>query len=158
MLSAVLPVLKKGGILMLAYVAPLLIVAVILAPLYYIYRRKKSGKNVRTALVCNILSVFGLMAFFASLGVAQMPVFAAESADAAAALSDSAGLGMIAAALATGLSGIGGGIAVAAAASAALGAVSENEKMFGRALIFVALAEGIALYGLIISFQILGKF
>ena len=61
----------------------------------------------------------------------------------------------VGAALATGLSGIGGGIAVASAASAAIGAMSENEKIMGKTLIFVALAEGIALYGLIISLLIL---
>ena len=59
------------------------------------------------------------------------------------------------AALSTGLSGIGGGIAVASAASAAIGAMSENEKIMGKTLIFVALAEGIALYGLVISILIL---
>jgi len=62
----------------------------------------------------------------------------------------------IAAALSTGLSCIGGGIAVASAASAALGAISEDSSIMGKALIFVALAEGIALYGLIVSFTILG--
>jgi len=65
------------------------------------------------------------------------------------------GLGYIGAALAVGLSGIGGGIAVSAAASAALGAISENEKVFGKALIFVGLAEGVALYGLLIAFMII---
>jgi V/A-type H+-transporting ATPase subunit K len=55
------------------------------------------------------------------------------------------------------MSCIGAGIAVAASASSALGAISENEKTFGKALIFVALAEGVALYGLLISFQILSK-
>ena len=66
-----------------------------------------------------------------------------------AGLSLGSGLGYIAAALAVGSSGIGGGIAVASASSAALGAISE-------ALIFAGLAEGIALYGLIIAFMILG--
>ena len=51
--------------------------------------------------------------------------------------------------------GIGGGIAVASAASAAIGAMSENEKIMGKTLIFVALAEGIALYGLVISIMII---
>ena len=53
------------------------------------------------------------------------------------------------------LSGIGGGIAVAASASAALGAISENEKAFGKALIFVGMAEGVALYGLIVALLLL---
>ena len=53
--------------------------------------------------------------------------------------------------------GIGSGIAVASSASAALGAISEDGSIFGKSMIFVAMAEGIALYGLIISFMILGK-
>ena len=52
---------------------------------------------------------------------------------------------------------VSGGIAVASAASAALGAVSEDSSIFGKSLIFAGLAEGVCLYGLIISFMILGK-
>mgnify|MGYP000656426131 CR=1 FL=1 len=66
------------------------------------------------------------------------------------------GMGYIAAALVTGLSCIGAGVAVASAASAAIGALSEDSSIMGKALIFVALAESIALYGLLISFSILG--
>ena len=55
-------------------------------------------------------------------------------------------IGLVAAALATGLAGIGGGMAVASAAPAAIAANSENEKTFGKSLIFVALGESIALY------------
>ena len=63
----------------------------------------------------------------------------------------------LAAAVVTSLSGIGGGIAVAAGAPAAIGATSEDPKAFGKALIFVALGEGIALYGLLVSILILSK-
>ena len=52
---------------------------------------------------------------------------------------------------------IGGGVAVSAAASAALGAISEDSSILGKSLIFVGLAEGVCLYGLIISFMIIGK-
>ena len=62
-------------------------------------------------------------------------------------------IGLVAAALATGLAGIGGGMAV----PAAIAANSENEKTFGKSLIFVALGESIALYGLVISIMILSK-
>ena len=48
-----------------------------------------------------------------------------------------------------------GGSASAASASAALGAISENDKAFGKALIFVGLAEGVALYGLIVALLLL---
>lgn len=70
----------------------------------------------------------------------------------------SEGIGLLAAALVTGLAGIGGGIAVAAGAPAAIAATSEDAKAFGKALIFVALGESIALYGVVISILILNKF
>ena len=75
----------------------------------------------------------------------------------AIAAGNTAVFGYLAAALSTGLACIGGGIAVSAAASAALGAISEDSSILGKSLIFVGLAEGVCLYGLIISFMILGK-
>ncbi len=65
--------------------------------------------------------------------------------------------GYLGAALAVGASTLGAGIAVGLVGSAAMGAVSERPEMAGRALIFLGLAEGIAIYGLIISIMILGK-
>lgn len=62
----------------------------------------------------------------------------------------------IAAAIATGLSTIGAAIAVGLVGSSAMGAMSERPEMAGRALIFVGLAEGIAIYGLIVAIMILG--
>lgn len=59
------------------------------------------------------------------------------------------------AALSTGLACIGAGIAVGIAGAAAIGGITEKPEILGRALIFVGLAEGIAIYGLIISFMIL---
>jgi len=63
----------------------------------------------------------------------------------------------LAAALATGLACIGGGIAVGGSGAAAIGATAEKPETFGRALLFVGLAEGIAIYGLVLSFIILGR-
>ncbi|KDR94779.1 V/A-type H+-transporting ATPase subunit K [Peptoclostridium litorale DSM 5388] len=80
-------------------------------------------------------------------------IFAAE----AGAVSSASGLGFIAAALCTGLATIGAGYAVGAVGSSALGAVSEDPSILGKTLIFVGLAEGIAIYGLIISILILGR-
>ena len=54
-----------------------------------------------------------------------------------------------------GLAGIGGGIAVASGSAAAIGATAENPKAFGKSIIFVALGEGLGLYGLLISILIL---
>ena len=67
------------------------------------------------------------------------------------------GIGMIAAAIATGLACIGSGIAVAVVASSAVGAISENPSLLGKTIIFAGLAEGIAIYGLIIAIMILNK-
>jgi V/A-type H+-transporting ATPase subunit K len=63
----------------------------------------------------------------------------------------------LAAALATGLACIGAGIAVGLVGAAATGAVAEKPETFGRVLIFVGLAEGIAIYGLIISFMVITR-
>ena len=84
-------------------------------------------------------------------------VFAADDANTDNDHNSSLSIGLVAAALATGLAGIGGGMAVASAAPAAIAANSENEKTFGKSLIFVALGESIALYGLVISIMILSK-
>lgn len=65
--------------------------------------------------------------------------------------------GYMAAALVTGMSSIGAGLAVGYVGSAAVGAISEKPEMTGRVLIYVGLAEGIAIYGLIIAIMILAR-
>jgi V/A-type H+-transporting ATPase subunit K len=84
-------------------------------------------------------------------------VFAMSEPAAETASNSGNGLGYLAAALATGLATLGTGYAVGAVGSSALGAVSEDPKILGKTLIFVGLAEGIAIYGLIISIMILGN-
>ena len=63
----------------------------------------------------------------------------------------------LSAALATGLASLGAGIAVASVGSAAIGALAEKPELLGRVLIIVGLAEGIAIYGLIVSILILNQ-
>lgn len=102
---------------------------------------------------------FNCLLFFGTFLLANILMYngnALAAGDAAQAAS-ATGMGYLAAALVTGLSCIGGGIAVASAASAALGAISEDSSILGKSLIFVGLAEGVCLYGLIISFMILGQ-
>ena len=67
------------------------------------------------------------------------------------------GWGFLAAALSTGFGCLGAGIAVAYVGSAALGVIGEKPELTGRALIYVGLAEGIAIYGLIIAIMILTR-
>ncbi len=65
--------------------------------------------------------------------------------------------GLLSAALATGLSSLAAGYAVGKLGAAAVGALAEKPDLFGRLLIFVGLAEGIAIYGVIISILILNR-
>lgn len=116
---------------------------------FLLSKRKEGG--FKAALGCNIFFFFGTVL------VADILLFGGNvQAAGETAASAVEGWRYLAAALSTGLSCIGAGIAVASAASAALGALSEDSSIMGKALIFVALAESIALYGLLISFSILG--
>ena len=125
----------------------------ILAPMaYYIFGAKTKVRFKRT-IITNGFSFFSFL-ITATILMYSGNAFAANGE----ALSDAViQTAYISAALVTGIACIGAGIAVAASASAALGAISENERILGKALIFVALAEGIALYGLLVSFTILGQ-
>lgn len=114
---------------------------------------ERSRGRYKRVLAANVFLFFGTMVFASCLFFTGN-AFAAETASAA---SNATGMGYIAAALSTGLSCIGGGVAVSAAASAALGAISEDSSILGKSLIFVGLAEGVCLYGLIISFMIIGS-
>ena len=118
---------------------------------------EKTRGRYKTALGANLFLFFGTMVIAAVLMFNGNAFAAEEVASAAGSASSAAGMGYLSAALATGLSCLGGGIAVSAAASAALGAISEDSSILGKSLIFVGLAEGVCLYGLIISFMILGK-
>ena len=83
---------------------------------------------------------------------------AATPAATPSALPESAwGLGLTAAALATALAALGAGFAVAKVGTAAVGALAEKPELFGRLLIFIGLAEGIAIYGLIVAILMLNR-
>ena len=123
----------------------------IVVPFGVYFLGQRGERRFRHALLLNVVTFFGVL-LFATVFMFSQPLYAnpvTESGD--------AGMAFLAAALVTGLATVGTGIATGQAASAALGAISENEKLMGKALIFVALAEGIAIYGLLISFTILGR-
>ena len=106
----------------------------IIVPFGTFFLGEKNRKRYKKSLAANCFMFFGVIL------VASVVMFAGTTGVQAA-----------------GLSCIGGGIAVASAASAALGAISEDSSVLGKSLIFVGLAEGVCLYGLIISFMILGQ-
>jgi len=101
-------------------------------------------------------AILGLMA----MGVGVLWLASPETVVAAGLVQEAASADTFAtlgAALSTGLACVGAGIAVGSSGAAAVGAIAEKPESFGRALIFVGLAEGIAIYGLIISFMILNR-
>ena len=130
----------------------LALVLSIIVPFGYYLLGERSKKRYKKALGANVFFYFGCFLIAGIMLFGGAPVEAAETAS-----SSATGFGYLAAALSTGLSCVGGGIAVASAASAALGAISEDPSALGKSLIYVGLAEGVCLYGLIISFMILGK-
>lgn len=132
--------------------AAALILSIIIPFGVYFIGEKNRGRY-KCSLGVNVFFFFGTMLIAAALMLTGKSNVFAEAGNTSG---FATGMGYLAAALVTGLSCIGGGIAVASAASAALGAISEDQSILGKSLIFVGLAEGVALYGLIISFMILG--
>jgi len=116
-------------------------------------KRKFIGVIILSIIVVLGLTIFANKVFAVTENTTNNAVTAEEQKED----SSSKGAGLIAAALATGIGCIGAGIAVAVVASAAVGAVSENPGLLGKTIIFAGLAEGIAIYGLIISIMILNK-
>ncbi|NLD42989.1 MAG: ATPase [Chloroflexi bacterium] len=121
-----------------------------------IARRGRRPLLTLRAVVGGLLGVNGLVAagcaLLVAIYLAAPPPVLAQAAAPAAGTSSNVALG---AALATGLACIGAGIAVGIAGAAAIGGITEKPEILGRTLIFVGLAEGIAIYGLIVSFIIL---
>ena len=151
------------------YLLMILAPAALLFSAFLIVKKRAQGRPVKKALVTNLMTFAVLTVLISVLCV---NVFAADDSTAAdataaqqteataeteASSGSSTGMGLLAAGLVTGLAGIGGGIAVAAGAPAAIAATAENPKSFGKSIIFVALGESIALYGVVISILILNK-
>ena len=134
---------------------PLILIALISLPLVNVFRGKKSVSVAKRRMITHVCFFFAIVLGTVFFSATKAYAAGADDVTMKMAGSISQGLGFIAAALATGLSALGAGIAVAAAAPAAIGAFSENEKNFGKSMIFVALGEGVAIYGLLISIFII---
>ena len=121
--------------------------------------RRQGRAALRVVLAANgVLLVVGLVLL--AMAVTAEPSSAATATlpqAAAAATTTANGSALIGAAIAVAGSSIGAAIAVAYTGSAALAAMSERPELFGRAMVIVGLAEGIAIYGLIVSVILIGK-
>ena len=96
----------------------------------------------------------------AGIGVLVLGMHDAMAQEAVAAhgeISVGLGLALLGAGLPTGLAAFGAGLAVGPVGAASLAIISEKPEMFGRTLIYLGLAEGIAIYGLVVTILLLGK-
>lgn len=116
-------------------------------------------KLLKPTLMSNLVLFFGAQIAVTILGV-QQALAAAEVQNALADTTDiSTGLGLafIGIAIPTAFSTVGAGLAVGPIGAASLAAVSEKPEMFGRTLVYLGLAEGIAIYGLVLSILLLNR-
>lgn len=135
----------------IAFLALAVVAITIYSGLYLLKTNENSSKNkIRKALKINLFTFVPIMAMIIVLLLPANSIAAGGSA-----ASSADGLKYIGAALSTGLATIGTGFAVGNVGSAALGAISEDQSILGRTIIFVGLAEGIAIFGVIISIMIL---
>ena len=137
---------------------PLIAGAVVLARV--VTRRGRSGLYILAAIGA-VLMIGAVVLLVAALTAgpagAAVAAVAAKSAAASASGTSSDTGALLGAAIAVAGSTIGAGIAVAYAGAAALAVMSERPELFGRAMVIVGLAEGIAIYGLIIGILLIGK-
>lgn len=140
----------------LVAVMGLSVVALISAGVYLeLCPRGGTPRWLRGGVLANLL-IFALgLAGVLFLGVQD--VLAQQAAAAPKEVSEAVGLALIGIGLPTGLAAIGAGIALGPVGSAALAVIAEKPEMFGRTLIYLGLAEGIAIYGLVMSILLLGK-
>jgi V/A-type H+-transporting ATPase subunit K len=104
-----------------------------------------------------VLTLAAVLVAAATLVLISVPATAAEAAATVAIDPAIVRWGFIAAALAAGLSALAAGYAVAQVGTAAVGALAEKPELLGRVLILVGLAEGIAIYGLIVAILIFNR-
>lgn len=120
-------------------------------------RPGRARRWFRGALSGNLLTFFGSMVGLVLLGLQD--AMAAREAAAAAGGEVSVGLGLalIGIGIPTGLAAIGAGIGVGPVGAASLAVITEKPEMLGRTLIYLGLAEGVAIYGLVVTILLLAK-
>ncbi|AHH97506.1 hypothetical protein GCM10010174_07310 [Kutzneria viridogrisea] len=132
---------------------PVLVLATT-ASVLLLWRRKRAAVRVLTA-VNALLAVGALVVALTAFNSGTGIVHAAETTSTAAGNGNWSAL--LGAAIAVAGSSIGAAVAVAYTGAAALAALSERPELFGRAMVIVGLAEGIAIYGLIVAIILIGR-
>jgi len=119
-------------------------------------RKLKSRIIQSVVMLCTVMAIIGTL-FCASAFAGASPDEESVESEMSSEKADVMKYGLIAAAVAFGLGAIGAGIAISHVGAAAMGAVAEKPEIAGQALIFVALAEGLVVFGFITAYLILGK-
>lgn len=143
--------------IVIAVLASLIPMAPVIA--YFLYRRSQEPAKLAKRLVLGFKGFNAMMGLMAA-GIGTVWLASPSAVLAAGLLPQTAAsdpYASLAAAISTGLAAVGAGIAVSGTGAAAVGAIAEKPEAFGRSLIFVGLAEGIAIYGLIIAFLVLNR-
>jgi V/A-type H+-transporting ATPase subunit K len=143
--------------IIIAVLASMIPVAPII--IYFLVRRWQTPAEATKKLLLG-LKGFNALIVLMAVGLAVVWLASPSTVMAAGAVAQTVAsdpYATLAAAISTGLATIGAGIAVSSTGAAAVGAIAEKPEAFGRSLIFVGLAEGIAIYGLIIAFLVLNR-
>ena len=126
------------------------------AAVVLVRRRGRAGFGLLLAVDALVL-VGAVVLLVGALGSTPAAAVGAATAPAVTATAGIGGSALIAAAIAVAGSSIGAAFAVAYTGSAALAAMSERPEIFGRAMVVVGLAEGIAIYGLVVAMILIGR-
>lgn len=150
----------------LYFIIPAIFVALSVGLTVMFIKKGFSAKKAIIAQICSVVLFSGIFSCFAinttSAATTNSNSASTSQKQSKSSSDDSAGkiafsIGLVGAALAIGLACIGGGIAVASGAPAAIAAISENPKVLGKSLVFVALGEGFGIYGLLIAIMIINN-
>ena len=132
-----------------------------MAPIFMYFMNRRTNNPLKTTQdLVLAFKGFNVLIGLMAIGLAAVWLFTPAGVQAAGLTQAAADVDVyakLAAALSTGLACIGAGIAVSGTGAAAVGAIAEKPEAFGRSLIFVGPAEGIAIYGLVISFLVLPR-
>ena len=118
-------------------------------------QKRKIPRWVKGSVGVNLLLFVGGVALLLFAGVNEAA--AQQASQGTSEISVGYGLALIGIGLPTGLAAIGAGVAVSSVGSASLAVIVEKPEIFGRTLVYLGLAEGIAIYGLVITILMLGK-
>ena len=135
------------------------IFGVIITGIYMEMQPEKGSRTQRwfkPAIGTNLVLFIGAQVALVFMGVQEV-LAAPEIAEASGEISIGMGLGIIGVGIPTAVSTIAAAIAVGPIGAASLAVLAEKPEIFGRTLIYLGLAEGIAIYGLVISILLLDK-